>query len=194
MAANNWLENYNGQKSADLLAEAFLTQSEAVAEQTRAQQWMAESAALLDESEVLPTNVSTEIESIEIQGHKYIGLLSIPALGVSLPVNADISYPLLKAAPCRYNGAVETDNLIIAAHNYTGHFGRIDKLKPGDKITLSAPDGTVINYSVRELITLPGNAVKEMLSPDGWDLTLFTCTYSGLERITLRCEREDREL
>jgi len=31
-----------------------------------------------------------------------------------------------------------------------------------------------------------------MIAPGDWDLTLFTCTYSGMERITVRSIKEDR--
>ena len=41
------------------------------------------------------------------------------------------SYPKLKVAPCRYRGSAYLDDLIIAAHNYDRHFGRINTLLPG---------------------------------------------------------------
>ena len=38
-----------------------------------------------------------------------------------------------------------------------------------------------------ELETLDADAVDYMSAGD-WDLTLFTCTYGGQSRVTIRCE------
>ena len=43
-------------------------------------------------------------------------------------------------------------------------------------------------YTVAELETLGKYDVEEMTSGD-WDLTLFTCTYGGQSRVTVRCLR-----
>ena len=48
-------------------------------------------------------------------------------------------------------------------------------------------DGNLFSYQVAELEELPGNAVEDMESGI-WDLTLFTCTYGGRSRITVRCD------
>ena len=42
------------------------------------------------------------------------------------------------------------------------------------------------SYSVETFQVLSGNAVEEILT-DEWDLTLFTCTYSGQSRFAVRC-------
>ena len=41
---------------------------------------------------------------IEIDGERYIGILSIPDLDLELPVRGDFSYKGLTTAPCRYSG------------------------------------------------------------------------------------------
>lgn len=38
--------------------------------------------------------------------------------------------------------------------------------------------------------TLPETAVEEMRAGE-WDLTLFTCTYDGRARVTVRCIRTE---
>ena len=182
LIVNNQLESAKAARSAEILAEAFLTQA------TGFEKPVIESA-----SEPALVNVICRAgdaranRPLVIDGQEYIGLLSIPSLGVNLPVNNDISYPLLKATPCRYYGSAEAGSLIIAAHNYSGHFGRIDTLKPGDRVCLSDAGGMTEKYAVSQILTLSGDAVDEMLDPDGWDLTLFTCTYSGTDRIAVRC-------
>ena len=76
-----------------------------------------------------------EMKIEEIDGYGYIGYLSIPALGLDLPVMSEWDYGRLKIAPCRYYGSTKTDNLVIAAHNYKVHFGYLGNLQSGDSVT-----------------------------------------------------------
>ena len=123
-----------------------------------------------------------------IDGQDYIGVLSIPALNLELPVISQWSYPGLRVAPCRYRGSAYTDNLIIAAHNYSSHFGNLKTLREGDSIFFVDVRGNAFSYEVAALETLAPTATEEMASGD-WDLTLFTCTVGGQSRVTLRCIR-----
>ena len=117
----------------------------------------------------------------------YMGILYIPKLGLELPVVSDWSYPGLKAAPCRYTGSAEEGNLVIAAHNYRCHFGRISELDSGDEIIFTDGNGTVYRYNVVQSEIIGGKNAAAMLSdPENWDITLFTCTYSGASRVTVR--------
>lgn len=122
---------------------------------------------------------------IVLNGSAYLGYLSIPALDLSLPVQRDWNFDSLKTAPCRYSGSLEDGRLVIAAHNYKRHFGLLSSLEPGDTIQLTDTDGIVHNYEVREVTVLQPEDVEEMIS-GSWDLTLFTCTYGGKSRITIR--------
>lgn len=123
-----------------------------------------------------------------IDGQDYIGVLSIPALDLELPVISQWSYPGLRVAPCRYQGSAYTDDLIIAAHNYSSHFGNLKTLREGDSIFFVDVRGNAFSYEVAALETLAPTATEEMASGD-WDLTLFTCTVGGQSRVTLRCVR-----
>lgn len=117
----------------------------------------------------------------------YIGVLRIPALELELPIISQWSYPLLKIAPCRYEGSVYTGDLIIAGHSYPAHFGGLEQLISGDLVTFTDVDGNTFNYQVVEMDILGSTAVEDLESGD-WDLTLFTCTVSGQSRVTIRCE------
>lgn len=116
--------------------------------------------------------------------------MSIPSLELDLPVISEWSYSRLKVAPCRYKGSAYLGDLIIAAHNYTSHFGMLKRLSEGDEITFTDMDGNTFRYEVVILETLEPTAMKEMES-GGWDLTLFTCTVGGAYRMTVRCEQVD---
>ena len=144
--------------------------------------------------ETAQTAVPTEAEErtmtvADIDGYGYIGFVSIPALGLELPVMADWSYPRLRIAPCRYSGSIFTDDLVLMAHNYRKHFGPIRRLKSGDGVIFTDMDGESVRYRVVAVEILGAGAVEEVTSGD-YDLTLFTCTYGGENRVTVRCDRE----
>lgn len=132
--------------------------------------------------------VAQEMTVVEIDGYGYIGFIAIPSLNLELPVMADWSYPRLKISPCRYTGNLYSDDLVIMAHNYKRHFGGLSKLRTGDTITFTDMDGNMTTYEVAAVDILEPTAIEEMSSGD-YDLTLFTCTYGGKSRVTVRCDR-----
>ncbi len=127
----------------------------------------------------------------EIDGKEYIGVISIPSYNISLPVQSDWSLAKLKHSPCRYSGSVNSSSLIICAHNYQSHFGKLKYVQAGEKIIFTDMMGMTYTYEVSEIDLINGYNIEEMQENDGWDLTLFTCNYSGRQRITLRCVRTD---
>ena len=129
-----------------------------------------------------------EMEQIEIDDNGYIGFLQIPQLELELPVMADWDYQKLQISPCRYTGSVLGEDMVIMAHNYNGHFGRISKLSAGDKIYFTDVRGRMTEYFVIDMEILSPTAVEEM-TESTYDLTLFTCTYGGQSRVTIRCDR-----
>ena len=128
-----------------------------------------------------------EMPAVEVDGGRYIGVLEVPSLGLELPVMETWSYPNLRVAPCRYSGSAYQDDMIVAAHNYKTHFGQLKELRPGDEVRFTDTEGNVFRYAVAELETLGKYDVEEMKS-GGWALTLFTCTYGGQSRVTVRCQ------
>lgn len=131
-----------------------------------------------------------EMPVVEIDGISYIGILEIPSLNLKLPVAAEWSYPNLRSSPCRYKGSVYQDNMIIAGHNYNRHFGRLKDLNPGDGVCFTDVDGNRFGYEVVDMEAIPGTAVEDMEAGE-WDMTLFTCTYGGKSRVTIRCRRSE---
>lgn len=131
-----------------------------------------------------------EMPVVEIGGELYIGILEIPALELTLPVMSQWSYSNLNTAPCRYQGTVYRNDLVIAAHNYWCHFGQLKNLLSGDEITFTDADGNRYLYQVLDMEVVQPTAIEEMCTGD-WDLTLFTCTYGGKSRLALRCIRAE---
>ncbi len=141
------------------------------------------------------TEEITEEPVIEIENNEYIGYISLPALGIELPVMSSWSYDNLKISPCRYKGSIAGGDLIIAAHNYNSHFGRLGDMQGGEEIIFTCADGTILNYEVIQTENISGKDVEAMEfgSADDWDLTLFTCTLSGQSRVTVRAAIKEDE-
>ena len=129
-----------------------------------------------------------EMTVVEIGGYDYIGYLSVPVLELELPVMSEWDYQRLRRAPCRQFGSTKTDDLVIAAHNYSAHFGRFSQLRPDDLLTFTDMDDEVILYAVVAIDMLEPTAVDAVKNSD-FDLVLYTCTYGGEKRIAVFCNR-----
>lgn len=142
--------------------------------------------------ETEPSRPLTEEECIMpeilINGNAYIGYLSVPELELELPVMSKWNYDVLQIAPCRYTGTMKGQDLILLAHNYEKHFGKLDELQEGSRLTFTDVDGTTYHYQVVAMEILDGGDVEGMTA-GGYDLTLFTCTFDSQSRVVVRCER-----
>lgn len=127
-----------------------------------------------------------EMPTKNVDGIDYIAQLTIPALGLDLPVASEWSYSTLTVSPCRYYGSAYTDNLVILAHNYSRHFGALHELTEGDEVTITDMDGNVFRYEVNFIETMRPSAVIDMIESD-YELSLFTCTVGGKMRVCARC-------
>lgn len=125
-----------------------------------------------------------EMTELEVDGNGYIGFLSFPTLELELPVMGFWSYDKLKIAPCRYAGNLHSDNLVIMAHNYQSHFGRLNEMSVGDTVLFADVDGKITEFVMAGKDILEATAIEEMTS-GAYDLTLFTCTYGGASRVTV---------
>lgn len=132
-----------------------------------------------------------EMPTFTLEENCYCGYLEIADLGLELPVINDFSYEALNTAPCRYSGSPDGSDLVIAAHNYSSHFGKLSSLSDGSRIVFTDCSGKNFYYSIISIEEIRGSNAEEMLSKDNtpWDLTLFTCNLSGKMRITVRAER-----
>ena len=139
-----------------------------------------------EEQSEQPLLNDTKMATVEVDGYDCIGILSVPVLDLELPVLTDWSYAKLKKAPCHYYGSYYEKDFVIAAHNYKSHFGRLSKLQAGDIVVFTDINNIEHYYEVVLLETLPKNATKEMIT-SGFDLSLYTCTPGGSNRVTVRC-------
>ena len=135
------------------------------------------------------TPLAPQLPVLMLDGYEYVGYVEIPILGLKLPVMSEWDYTRLKVAPCRQFGSSRTDDLVIAAHNYESHFGRLKDLSAGDTVTFTDMEGIVNTYCVEKIETLNPNEVDAVLN-SGYDLVLYTCTKGGQTRVTVFCDRE----
>lgn len=147
-----------------------------------------ESYVLLQEMKTqIDRGEASEEQTMKADENHCVGILSIPVLELELPVLTDWNYEKLKKAPCHYYGSCYEDNFVIMGHNYKAHFGRLSELIEKDLILFTDIAGQVHCYEVVLLETLPKTATEEMLT-SGFDLSLYTCTPGGTNRVTVRCK------
>ena len=151
------------------------------------------------QSQVLLTQMQTEpaapttdpaalaMPTTQVDGRDSVGVLTIPKMEIELPILAELDTPGLKIAPCRQYGSTRTGDLVIAAHNYRRHFGRLNTLEPGDEVIVTEVGGDVYRYQVDHVETLEAGDVDKVVNSDH-DLVLYTCTYSRVSRVTAFCD------
>ena len=134
------------------------------------------------------SSIPLQKTSININGHDYIGIVYIPILNnLALPVIETCNNDNLRVSICKYSGSLQENNLVIAGHNYKSSFGKLSSLAVGNIAYFKDVNGTVYKYHCKAIVTLAPNKVYEMQTGD-WDLTLFTCTYNGANRVAYRFE------
>ena len=129
-----------------------------------------------------------EMPAKRVEGRRYIGILEIGALRLKLPVLDTFSYRNIKVAPARFFGSVYDDNLILLAHNYQSHFGKLHLLQTGDEVSFTDMDGNRFRYTVVQVEVI-GGMERDKLAEGDFDLCLFTCTLGGKNRVIVRCRR-----
>lgn len=180
----NFNENDNAQKASEEMLQGVVDEvNQRIEEKNKGE---ASNTAL--------NPYDTEMTVVEIDGYKFIGYISIPKLeNLELPVMSEWNYDLLKMAPCRYTGSAKSDDLVLLGHNYTSHFGKLSRLTGGDKLYFTDMDGNTFEYEVIGVELLSSTSIEEMTSGE-YDLSLFTCDYSGNNRFTVRCNKINRLL
>ncbi len=181
-ALSLFIFNKKEARSAENTAQETL---EVLVGQIEKQQEESVSGDMLLENDKANT-VQMQMETMEVEGNTYVGFISLPTLGLELPIMAEWDYDLLQLAPCLYSGSIFTNDMVLMAHNYESHFGRIDELEIGDEVIFIDVTGGILRYEVVAKDVLLPTAVKDMVE-GAYDLTLFTCTYGGSERVTVRC-------
>ena len=187
-AGGLWLRNYLEELTAEQYAQSI--------SETLIDLIALDSPPILEapSGELTGTDASEEfvydepIRYLVVSQAAYIGILRIPVLNLRVPVNAGWSYPALRHTPCRFSGSIDGNTLVVAGHNYRGHFLNISGLTMGELVTLTDVDNVLHEYEVVDIIVVEPNRGYEVRHSD-YDLTLFTCTSDGQARTVVRCMR-----
>lgn len=134
-------------------------------------------------------NPDMDMSEVDVDGISCIGTLEIPSLDLNLCVTSTFSDENMKQLPCRYYGSIYKSNMVIIAHNYWFHFGRLNTLKSGDEIIFTDVSGNCFKYSVAAKDVVGPESVAEVTNGK-WPLTLVTCTLDSQNRIVVRCKRQ----
>lgn len=127
-------------------------------------------------------NISMPISIID--NKKYVGMLYIDSLNITLPVLDSWNY--YNKLPARCYGSVYLNDMVICSHDFSDSFAKLRKLNINDEVIFVDIDGNVFNYSVTEITIVNEKNIDEMINND-FDLTLFTCDYNVRNRVTVRC-------
>ena len=128
-----------------------------------------------------------------------MGYVSIPKLGVELPLYHGISAEVLNKACGHIEGTSlpiggENTHCVLSAHRGLPHaklFTELDKMEVGDTFTITVIDRTV-TYQVDQIKVVLPNETSDIQIAQGEDLcTLLTCTPYGINshRLLVRGKR-----
>ncbi|WP_426759704.1 sortase [Mediterraneibacter faecis] len=184
LSVYNLWDDYRAEQSKEKLLEEYRDKNQNISDEGEQAE---ESDGQIPDYQLNPEMEMPEVMLEELDGAACIGVLEIPAIDLKLPVLSEWSYPLLKKAPCRYSGSAYLDNLVIAAHNYRTHFGKLKELETGDEVIFTDAAGNRFEYKVTAVEALTPQSVEDMTSGE-WALSLFTCTLDGKNRVTVRCD------
>lgn len=121
-------------------------------------------------------------EEITLDNESYVGILTIPSLGLELAIQSQWSYEKLANTPCVYL----EEPFSIAGHNYTSHFGKLAKIEENAQVIFTDTSGEDFIFTVVS-VNIVNESEIEALMDDSYDLTLFTCNYSNnTQRILVR--------
>lgn len=127
-----------------------------------------------------------------VDGISIVGVISVPSVGIEVPVAADWSYKNLKKSACRYSGTVQDGRFIVLAHNYKRHFGNLKNAVKDDEVQFLDVNGNLYRYTVTDIEILDKYELDRLTESES-DLTLFTCTYGGRRRVVVRCAKLPQE-
>lgn len=184
LSVYNLWDGYRAEQSREKLLEEYRDKNQNISDEGEQAE---ESDGQIPDYQLNPEMEMPEITLEDLDGAACIGVLEIPKIDLKLPVLSEWSYPLLKKAPCRYSGSAYLDNLVIAAHNYRTHFGKLKELETDDEVIFTDAAGNRFEYKVAVVEALTPQSVEDMTSGE-WALSLFTCTLDGKNRVTVRCD------
>ena len=148
--------------------------------------------------EFIPVKIDTKTYKSK-DGVEYTteGILKIPKIGIEYPILSATSPELLFVSINKYHPKDlkpnEIGNYCIVGHYYENGkmFGKLHKLKNGDKAKLTDLSGNTVTYQVYDKKVIEPTDVSctsQMVARDMQirELTLITCTNGGKQRLVVK--------
>ncbi len=139
------------------------------------------------------------LDCLNLRGDELMGYVSIPKIGVEIPIYHGTDEETLTTAAGHLEGTSlpiggASTHAVIAAHRGlpgAALFTNLDKMEPGDHFFLTVLSET-LGYEVDQILVVEPEDVSALVIVDGEDLcTLLTCTPYGVntQRLLVRGHR-----
>ena len=166
----NLYENYSVNQKNDVILETLTTKQEK------------DHTALYRQYPDIPMPV------VEIDGLQYVGTIEAKCIELNTPVLASYDAKTMEVTPALYSGTAYKKDMLILGHNYQSCFGKLANLKVGDELQFIDNSKNKFYYEVSDIFIAGEDEFDVILSDEEpWDFTMFTCTWSGFERVVIRC-------
>ncbi len=116
-----------------------------------------------------------------------VGRIELPTLGVADDMFEGVTLTAIDQGPSHWPGTAmpgKLGNVVVAGHRttHTRPFEDLDRLRPGDPLVLSGPDGAAHTYRLDRLEIVDDSALH--IVDQGWarTATLFACHPKGSAR------------
>ena len=129
---------------------------------------------------------------LQMQGHKVIGIIKIPAIDLEYPIIDKTTKETMRISISNFSGGEinEIGNVALAGHNnYSGTmFGKNKNLKIKDKIYLTDLTRRTIEYEIYNIFVTDPNDTSILETEDKTkrELTLITCKNGRSERLIIK--------
>lgn len=129
---------------------------------------------------------------LQMQGHKVIGIIKIPAIDLEYPIIDKTTKETMRISISKFSGGEinEIGNVALAGHNnYSGTmFGKNKNLKIKDKIYLTDLTRRIIEYEIYNIFVTDPNDTSILETEDKTkrELTLITCKNGRSERLIIK--------
>ena len=129
---------------------------------------------------------------LQMQGHKVIGIIKIPAIDLEYPIIDKTTKETMRISISKFSGGEinEIGNVALAGHNnYSGTmFGKNKNLKIKDKIYLTDLTRRTREYEIYNIFVTDPNDTSILETEDKTkrELTLITCKNGRSERLIIK--------
>jgi LPXTG-site transpeptidase (sortase) family protein len=155
------------------------------------------SPALAERTALLPERARVDAFTQSLGVH--VALLEIDAIGLEQVIRQGVDLSVIDRGVAHWSGTAgpgAPGNMVLAGHRTvkTAPFHDLDKLAPGDIVTVTGMDGRLAEYEVVETVIVTPSEMWIVDQTETPMLTMFACHPKGSarQRIVVRAELLER--